>query len=181
MKSGGVLAASFLLSIIVCGSLGYFVGPMIFPSLRSPAFESVESNTTAIIYDDDLTWTKIPKMELNITIQQGSRISAQIGGTYLLGISSSMTSRVLFNVAVCITGIGNNTQCFTYYRTTTESYNLEISSPFAIQYISEQLAGGTYEVNAFYKSKYDSAGSNYFILTTGVINYTRTLSALEIN
>jgi hypothetical protein len=99
---------------------------------------------------------------------------------YFVGIVSSMSTRVKYEISVAITGVGNNTQYFIWYRVYTETSSNEISGNYYIRYISEPLTQGEYEIKAFCHSVNDATGANYFILTNPIVNYTRTIIGLEI-
>jgi hypothetical protein len=180
MKTGGIITTSFLISIIAVSTLGYFVGPMIFPNLAPPAFEKIESNTAAKIEDYELTWVEIPNSTLNITIREGSRISTQFSGSYIMVIAQVMSTIVSFEMSVVITGVGNCTQYFFYYRSFTEGGIVGVGGTYYIQYITEPLPQGEYESKVFYRSMDDNTGQSYVLLSNGNYNYTRTLTALEI-
>ncbi|MHA1646313.1 MAG: hypothetical protein ACTSVL_01970 [Promethearchaeota archaeon] len=90
-SSIGSILASIFITLILCGGGMFFGMPLIFPSLNDNSggnllqTKSVEVDTVDYINDFDLTYTKMPGMELDITTSGNSSLYVSFEGQFFLG------------------------------------------------------------------------------------------------
>ncbi|MBN2156960.1 MAG: hypothetical protein JW776_13030 [Candidatus Lokiarchaeota archaeon] len=180
-KGGGAIAGAFIASIILSVAIAGGVGYLLIPKFISPACEYEEFDSTAQLLDSDLTWSQVPDTELNITIKKNSRISATFSSSYSIGVSSSLgISGVKYEIALCVENVGNSTVYVKYLDMAGVSSAREICSSFSMHYITGSLSKGTYRVYVAWRSIQDPSGTNYFLFTTPLMDYNRSLTAIEI-
>ncbi len=189
----GAIIASVILSVGITGALAYFLLPVVFPNITEepPTYEDqgivlqsiyYETDSAAVIIDTDTTYEKVPDTEVNITIEQNSRIQATFSGDFRLAVDGSFKGGCNFFIVLKIEGIGNRTMRIHFYDntgpypTTTRvfSHNLNIG------YQTEGLSAGTYTISVHWMSEYDATGYAQLNLAYPGSNRTRTLLVQEI-
>ncbi|MHA1203167.1 MAG: hypothetical protein ACTSQ4_11700, partial [Candidatus Heimdallarchaeaceae archaeon] len=85
-------------------------------------------------------------------------------------------------VALTVSGVGNRTHKVAYYRqlATPGSYE-EVPASISINYVTAELPAGTYVISVYWRSIWDSAGSNALIANNPPnFDYIRSLTVEEI-
>lgn len=180
-KGGGAVAGAFIgsiiLSVVITGAAGYFL----LPKFTAPTYVYEEFNSSAQLNDNNLAWLDVPDTELNISIKKNSRISCTFSGSYLIGASSTLGSNsIRFEILLGVETAGNTTVYVKYLDNGGVSAFLEIASSFSMDYTTGVLPKGTYRVYLAWRSLADASGGNYFLFRTPSMDYTRSLSAMEI-
>jgi len=188
----GAIIASVVLSVGIVGALGYFLLPVVFPNIAEPPMEedqgivlqSIYHETTspAVIHDASTTYEKIPETEVNITIQQNSRILAKFSGEALLQIGTTFSGEVNFFVALVIEGVGNRTTRIHFFDNTGGGYGAirEYTQNLNDFYQTGALPSGTYTVSVYWKSEFDATDINQLFLSLIGAPTTRALLVQEI-
>jgi hypothetical protein len=169
---GGIIA-SVVLSVSIVGALGYFLLPVIFPSVgedQGIVLQSIylEANTIETLSDTETTYEKVPGTELNITINENSKILAQFSSSATLTLGSTFTGGVNFFIALVVEGVGNRTVRIHFFENSGGvGYTRESPGFINTFYQTGTLASGTYIVSVYWKCESDATGSN----SIGFFNY----------
>ena len=166
--------------------------PVVFPNITEepPTYEDqgillqsiyLENDSQAFIIDTDTTYEEVPDTEINITIEQNSRILAIFSGEVTLSIGTTFNFGVNFFVALDIEGVGNRTMRIHFYDNGGPTGTTrEITHNLCNVYQSESLPAGTYTISVYWKSEYDATGSAQLLLSTIANPKTRALLVQEI-
>jgi hypothetical protein len=183
----GSIIASIILSVSITGALGYFILPVVFPTVsedKGILVQSIYHETTAqaVIYDNTLAYEKIPETELNITIRSNSRILATFSGVATLSIGVTLSGSVNFFVALVVEGVGNLTRRIHFFDNTGGGYGAirEYTQDLDLFYQTEGLPKGNYVISVWWKSDFDATDINQFILSSVSVPKTRALLVQEI-
>lgn len=160
--------------------------PVVFPNItedKGILVQSIylENNSQAFIVDSDTIYEEVPDTEINITIEQNSRILAIFSGEATLSIGTTFNFGVNFFVTLDIEGVGNRTMRIHFYDNGGPTATTrEITHNLCNVYQSEPLPAGTYTVSVYWKSEYDATGSAQLILSTIANPKTRALLVQEL-
>ncbi len=191
--SGKVFAGSVFISLLGMGLISMFALPLLYPSLQTNLQDDDigivlqskyigRSSQAQIIDSATSSWIDVPDTKMNITIETNSRIYALFNSMYVLGVSNSLDSdRVAFNISLQIEGVGQRISRISYFEMGTYSDMREFSSTFTLNYMTEELTAGTYEVSLSWISLIDHPGNNYLLFSTPSANFTRTLVVQELS
>ncbi|MHA1720441.1 MAG: hypothetical protein ACTSWX_02160 [Promethearchaeota archaeon] len=182
------ILASVFITLILSGVGMYFGMPLLFPNLNADLNEykdecnciyedrgnllqikSVEVNTVDYINDFNLTYTKIPGMELDITTNGNSSLYVTLEGLFFLYMDSSFAGFTGYNISLVVSGIGNRTTIISYYTQVGPSSFFHQSHNIFITYETGIISAGNYTISAYWRSIYDTPGS-ITSLTTEVQN-----------
>ncbi len=183
--SGKAVVGSIVTSVAIMSALMFFVMPMIFPVLQSGTMvvqtKYEEFNSQCYIFDNVLTWQKMPDTEMNISIQQNSRLSVAFDGMAILSLDSTFTVRSSYNVSLVIVGVTNRTIMVLYYdeAASTGDYR-QLSYNLHLFLVTEPLNAGTYTITLYWISQFNAVGSNSLSLNHTDYNNTRSLFAQEL-
>ena len=142
-----------------------------------------EWNTAAYIWDhDDSSYMKMEDTEINITIEQDSRIYATFSAMALLALDNSFTLRSSYNISLVVEDVVNRTIMVIYFDSApATSYFRETSVNLYINLITESLPAGTYTIAIYWKSTYNAIGTNSLsVAHAPKYNYTRTMFVQEL-
>lgn len=181
------ILGSIVGSVAVMTLLSIFVMPMIFPVLSGEGVvlqtKYAEFNSPAYIFDNTLTYQKMPDTELNFTISEGSRISATFSAMALMALDSTFTVRSSYNISLVIEGVVNRTLMIIYFDNSpaTGSFR-ELSYNLYMNLVSARLSAGKYTISVYWMSEIDAAGTNSLSVAHNppIYNYTRTLYLQEL-
>jgi hypothetical protein len=192
------VVASVLISAVVVSGIGYLALPVVYPSLETGDSEHthtfpedkgliiqskyIEITSQAGILDSNVNYLKIPDTEINITISDQSRIVAIFNSPYIVGMGPDFVSqRTAFNISLDIEGIGSRVARVSSFGNTGATEFREHSSTLNINYVSDSLLAGTYEINVKYKSIIEHPSlQGYLTLNIPSVNYTRSLWVMEL-
>ena len=190
----GSIIGSTIISVLIIGALLFFIGPMLLPGLTEQDDELAERdlvlqykydewNTEAYIWDhDDSSYMKMEDTEINITIEQDSRIYATFSAMALLSLDDSFTVRNSYNISLVVEDVVNRTIMVIYFDgAPATSYYRETSVNLFINLVTDSLPAGTYTVAIYWKSTYNAIGTNSLsVAHAPKYNYTRTMFIQEL-
>ena len=197
----GSIIGSTIISVLIIGVLLYFIGPILLPGLTEQdadlqnkydelaerdlvlQYKYDEWNTAAYIWDhDDSSYMKMEDTEINITIEQDSRIYATFSAMALLSLDDSFAGRSSYNISLVVEDVVNRTIMVIYFDgAPATSYYRETSVNLYINLITESLPAGTYTVAIYWKSTYNAIGTNSLsVAHAPKYNYTRTMFVQEL-
>ncbi|MHA2238003.1 MAG: hypothetical protein ACXAB2_06505 [Candidatus Hodarchaeales archaeon] len=194
--SGKVFLGSVGVSLLAMGLITLVGFPIMYPGLNPGQPISLENSGLVIqqkylelssmaqVVDQETSYKQVPGTELNMTVLNQSRILAQFTSPYVLGISNSLVSdRIGFIISLIITdGSGYNESRVArvaYYDSIGTSSQQELSSTLFINFLTDPLSEGTYQVFLTFKSIEDKPGTSYLLFSTPLANFTRTLLVQE--
>ncbi len=190
----GSIIGSTIISVLIIGALLFFIGPMLLPGLTEQDDELAERdlilqykydewNTAAYIWDhDDSSYMKMEDTEINITIEQDSRIYATFSAMALLSLDDSFTVRNSYNISLVVEDVVNRTIMVIFFDSApATSYYRETSVNLFINLVTDSLPAGTYTVAIYWKSTYNAIGTNSLsVAHAPKYNYTRTMFIQEL-
>ena len=185
----GIIMGSVLITLIISAAGTYFILPLIFPNLEAEQAieegillqsEFLQTETDAYIYDDSMDYTKMSDTEINISIQENSRILASFEAPIILHMNSGFSGATKFNISVVISGFGNRTSRISYYSGAALANVIEIVYNIHLTIQTEELPEGTYTVSIYWKSIVDSTISVLLNAGGGPYHYPRSLLVQEI-
>jgi hypothetical protein len=146
-----------------------------------------EWNSPAYIFDNQLTYTKMPDTELSITINANSKLLVSFSAMSIMTLNTAFTGRVGYNISLTVVNVGNRTIQADYYDgAPATGFVRQISMNLFINYMTTNLPAGTYKVELYWRSGFDAPApgpdnslSVAHVGGTGY-NFTRTLLAQEI-
>ncbi|MHA2288202.1 MAG: hypothetical protein ACXABG_05400 [Promethearchaeota archaeon] len=181
------ILGSIVGSVAIMTVLSIFVLPMIFPVLSGEGVvlqtKYGEFNSPAYIFDDGLTYQKMPDTELNFTISEGSKISATFSAMALMSLGPTFTARSSYNISLVIEGVVNRTLMVIYFdNSPAGGFYREMSYNLYMNLVSAPLAAGKYTISVYWMSEIDAPGTNSLSVAHNppVYNYTRTLYLQEL-
>ena len=141
-----------------------------------------EWNTPAYIYDDDLSYQKMNDTEITITINLDSRLYVEFSAIALLALSDTFIVRSSYDVSLVVTGVTNRTiMVLYYYGGPSIGQYRELTYNLHINLLTQPLPNGTYTIEVFWKSTFDTTGTNSLsVAHAPTYNYTRTLFVQEL-
>lgn len=194
--SGKEFLGSIAISFIAIGVIILFVLPFLYPAMQTDIEDEgivlqtkyKEFLSTAQILDDNTgSYILVPDTELNITVQNNSKLAVIFSGRYSLGLSDELSTgdKVAFNITLSVFDslnvlVGNRTARISYK--TDEPIGttiLEISGIFYLDYLTSPLSAGTYTVSLSWISLYNRSGTTYFLFTTPLANFPRSIRLIE--
>lgn len=131
--------------------------------------KSVEVNTVDYINDFDLTYTKMPGMELNITTSGNSSLYVSLEGLFFLGMDNLFSGFTGYNISLVVSGIGNRTTMIYYYIQTSLSAFVYQSHNIYMTFDTGIISSGDYTISVYWRSVFDNPGA-ITTLTTEVQN-----------
>lgn len=190
----GSIIGSTIISVLIIGALLFFIGPMLLPGLTEQDDELAERdlvlqykydewNTAAYIWDhDDSSYMKMEDTEINITIEQDSRIYATFSAMALLSLDDSFAGRSSYNISLVVEDVVNRTIMVIFFDSApATSYYRETSVNLFINLVTDSLPAGTYTVAIYWKSTYNAIGTNSLsVAHAPKYNYTRTMFIQEL-
>ncbi|MHA1729127.1 MAG: hypothetical protein ACTSWY_10385 [Promethearchaeota archaeon] len=185
--SGKEIFGSVLISVIAMSAIIFFGLPVIFPNNENIVLQSkyVEISSLARIWDDQTaSYQMVSGTQTNITVQENSRIYAEFSAVGLLSLGQSFNTKSDFVIALVIEGIGNRTIRLSLF---DKDISLPGISDFFqrtytiyIQYVSDPLPSGTYNISVQWISVYNSLGDHELRLSPiGGEEYVRSLFIQE--
>ncbi len=197
----GSIIGSTIISVLIIGVLLYFIGPILLPGLTEQdadlqnkydelaerdlvlQYKYDEWNTAAYIWDhDDSSYMKMEDTEINITIEQDSRIYATFSAMALLSLDDSFAGRSSYNISLVVEDVVNRTIMVIYFDgAPATSYYRETSVNLYINLVTESLPAGAYTVAIYWVSTYNAIGTNSLsVAHAPKYNYTRTMFVQEL-
>lgn len=144
-----------------------------------------EWNSPAYILDNQLTYVKMPDTELTLTINTNSKLLVTFSAMAIMTLDAAFTGRIGYNISLVVENVGNRTIQANYYDgAPATSYIRQISLNLFINYMTRNLAAGTYTVDLYWNSGYDAPGTQNSLsvahLGATPFNFTRTLIVQEL-
>ncbi|MCK4379802.1 MAG: hypothetical protein KAW51_01610 [Candidatus Lokiarchaeota archaeon] len=140
-----------------------------------------EANTQAYINDIDTTYEKVPDTEVNITIEENSRILVSFCSVVTLHIGANFDISMNFFIVLDIEGVENRTLRIHFYDNSGTYLAIrELTHSANMVYQTDTLTAGTYTVSVYWKSEFDAIGDSQLILSSPTGNRTRSLLVQEI-
>ncbi len=181
-SSIGTILASVFITLILSGAGMYFGMPLLFPNLNANLngdieeeggnllqTKSLEVNTVDYINDFDLTYTKMPGMELNITTSGNSSLYVSLEGLFFLGMDNLFSGFTGYNLSLVVSRIGNRTTMIFYYIQTSPSAFIYESHNIYMTFDTGTISAGDYTISVYWRSISDNPGA-ITTLTTEVQN-----------
>ena len=201
LNTVGTIFASVFITLIISGTGMYFGLPLLYPDLSDMATEDdlddlrdemlnnevvvqskyKEINSSAIIWDYDLTQSVMPDTEMNIATQGNTKLSVSFDAQFALLLIDTFDGIALYEIILQIEGIKQErVEIFEYHG---EPINGQSENSIYLQVSFETgiLPAGTYDISVIWYSKINTAETSR--LTAGIYltdNLVRTLSAQEI-
>lgn len=185
--SGKEVVGSILISLILMSAIVFFALPFIFPGVSEKNIvvqsKYAEWRTTAIIYDGETTaYKKISDTELNITIQESSSLAIVFTGDAILTLSGTFNGKNSYFISLVVEGVGNKTFFITYYDSSGATGSIrQLTYNLYVNYITDPLPAGTYNVAVYWQSRWNAPGSNDLSLAHSGYNYSRSLWIQELS
>jgi len=185
--SGKEVVGSILISLILMSAIVFFALPFIFPGVSEKNIvvqsKYAEWKTTAMIYDSETTaYKKISDTELNITIQESSSLAIVFSADAILHLSDTFTVKNSYFFSVVVEGVGNKTFFITYFDSSAATGSIrELTYNLYVNYVTNPLPAGTYNVAVYWQSRFDANGSNFLSLAHSGYNYSRSLWIQELS
>jgi len=192
-KNIALIGSNVILSVLVMSVVSIFILPPIIADLNP---SSNGSNDTGIVlqskyemYDarasindsETTSYQLVPDTTMLISVQNQSRISAVFSGYYYISISSMDAGHILhYNLSLDIKGIGNR---FTHVRYHTTDHNILTETTgfnMYLDYVTDPLPAGTYNVSVFWMSLNDHDGTSYFTFNWDPEDALRALWVQEL-
>jgi archaellum component FlaF (FlaF/FlaG flagellin family) len=191
--SAGTILGAVVLSIVIIGGITYFGLPYFLPYLNVPEEPESDKNTVyqtlyqeytskELIYDSQTNYTAMNNTNMNITIKNGSRIAVVFNCPTILTIASTFHGGfVMFHVALVIEGVGNRTNFvgFSDFGPAT-GYMRQTTEDLYMNYMTDDLPSGTYNISVQWRSYIDVDGSNSLKVYSDHVNVSRSLMVQEI-
>lgn len=120
--------------------------------------------------------------EINITINQDSRLYCEFSAIALLSLSTTFTVRASFNVSLRVTGVTNRTFIVFYYDDELAGGNVrELTYNLHVNLLTQPLPTGTYTIEVYWISTWNAVGLNSLsVAHAPTYNNTRTLFVQEL-
>ncbi len=182
MSKGAV--AAFFGAVVVSFALGYFVFPLVpgAPGYAIRQVKYVESSSFARIFDSQNTNNlPIPDMSLIITKGSGSRLHVTFSTSADLWMQTGYSGRLEFNISVVIANVGFRMRAIGCLQPTAVASDFQLYESFVVDYMTESLVSGTYNITAYWISSSGTSGNVGFMdLSDPTFNYTRSLFVEEV-
>jgi hypothetical protein len=187
-SSGGAIAASVLITLVLVGAGLYFGLPYLYPNVKNEAGDVVQVKTEVFktvckCYDNEMTQKPMNGTTISITTKGGSYLIAEFSTTLLIQIDGTFGASdwVSFNITMAITGTKN-------YSTNMEFGNVNAGEwrtfPFLLRAVTPELEQGSYNITMYWFSRFNATGTNLLSanhLGMGEFKHnTRTLMVQEI-
>ena len=181
-SSIGTILASVFITLILSGAGMYFGMPLLFPNLNADLngdiddngcnllqTKSVEVNTVDYINDFNLTYTKMPGMELDITTSGNSSLYVSLEGLFFLSLDSDFRYFTGYNISLVVSGVGNRTTMIAYYLQYNQPTFVDQAHNIYMTFDTGIISAGDYTISVYWKSVIDNPVS-ITSLTTEVEN-----------
>ena len=154
--------------------------PLIFPNLNADLNEnggnllqtkSVEVNSVDYINDFNLTYTKIPGMELDITTNGNSNLYVTFEGLFFLNMDDLFEGFTGYNISLVVSGVGNRTTMISYYIQNSLSSFVRQSHNIYMTYDTGIISAGNYSITAYWRSISDTPGCISSLTTEVLMSY----------
>lgn len=165
----GTILASVFITLILTGAGMYFGMPLLFPNLNADLngdiddeggnllqTKSVEVNTVDYINDFNLTYTKMPGMELDITVSGNSSLYVSLEGLFFLSMDNLFAGFTGYNISLVVSGVGNRTTMIAYYIQTSLSAFVDQSHNIYMTFDTGIISAGDYTISVYWKSVSDN-------------------------
>lgn len=118
------------------------------------------------IYDYNLKWSLMNQTQMNLTINQNSKIFAQFSAPFLLSLDAVFSTEILFEVSLIIEGpsntvVANTTVPIYYYDGSSTGSIRQMNYYPTLTVMTNKLSAGTYNCSIHWISTYDAPGSNF--------------------
>ena len=174
----GTILASVFITLILAGAGMYFGMPLIFPNLNADLdndvggnllqTKSVEVNTVDYISDFNLTYTKMPGMELDITTSGNSSLYVSLEGLFFLRMDDLFSGFTGYNISLVVSGVGNRTTMIYYYIQTSPSAFVDQAHNIYITFDTGIISAGDYTISVYWRSIFDVFGGSITSLMTEI-------------
>lgn len=195
--SGKIFLGSVLVSIVSMSLITVIALPILYPNIQTIQpnqtggilVQSKYMETSSLAQKTDVATlgTYVPDTEMNITIQEDSQIYAVFNSPYVLGVSDSLSNdNVSFRLSLSIRNsdpsiVGSRNARIFYFEEGTYTDAREFSSTVTMNYLSEELPAGVYNIDVTWASLGDRPGTNYLLFSTTDANATRSLFVQEFS
>lgn len=202
----GSVIVGVICSVLIMSGLLYFIGPMLLPGLTEQdtdlqdkydalldqyndllnktlvlQYKYQEWNSHSIVTNSDLVSQKMNETELSITIQENSRLFITFSSMAKLWLSYFFTGYAAYSISLVVEGVGNRTYWITHLDARpTGGWQLDFTKNLNIDYLTEPLSAGTYNITMYWKSIYDSAEYSYLSVAHSNYFNTRSLMVQEL-
>ncbi len=182
MAKGGI-AAAFVGAVLVSFALGLFVIPLLEPAPAgiTRQIQSVESNSSAYIDSNTVTWQSIPDMSLVITTTHPSRLRATFSSPADITLPTSMSGRAEWYILLSISGVGSRNASIGYLSQAALSDYIQLYESFSMDYLTASVPAGSYSVTVSWVSHSLATQVCYLELSDTTFNFTRSLIVEELN
>ena len=168
----------------------YFGYPLLYPNIVNNETlndevvvqsKYLEINSTALIWDSNLTPNVMPDTEMNITTQGNTKLSVSFDAQLELLLVDTFESNAYYNITLQIEGVKQETVRIIEYHGEPIVGEVHRFIYLQISFETGILSAGTYDISIIWYSKADTATLSRLSVGVNLIdNLIRTLSAQEI-
>ena len=186
----GTILASVFITLIISGTGMYFGLPIVHPNIVNDETlnnevviqtKYQESNSTIVIWDDDLEPSVMPGMEMNITTQGNTKLSVSFDVQIELTLVDNFDMEAMYNITLQIEGVKQETVRILEYHMNPIDGEMRKSLYVQISFETGILPAGTYDISVLWCSQIDT--DHLCRLSSGIYyddNLIRSITAQEI-
>jgi len=186
----GTILASVFITLIISGTGMYFGLPIVYPNITNNETlnnevviqtKYQESNSTILIWDDDLTPSVIDGMEMNITTHGNKKLSVSFDTQIELTLADTFDMEAMYNITLQIEGVKQESVRILEYHMNPIDGEMRKSLYVQISFDTGILPTGTYDISVLWCSQIDT--DHLSRLSSGIYygdNLIRSITAQEI-
>ncbi len=203
----GTILASVFITLMVSGAGMYFGLPLVYPNMTNNDSDLVtqddlddyvlknetlnnevviqtkyqESNSTIVIFSNNLDPSVMPDMEMNITTQGNTKLSVSFDAQIELTLVDGFDFEAMYNITLQIEGVKQETVRILEYHENPIDGEMRKSLYVQISFETGNLLAGTYDISVLWSSQFDTTSLSR--LSSGIYfgdNLVRSITAQEI-